>query len=71
MVRINKTKSNLERVWENLDNACGSLENAFFDIASMVEMPEEIKKGYEGIDFSAIVNLKNEIEEMIEEKDKQ
>ena len=34
-MRINKTIKNLEKVWEQLDNSCGELENALFSLSSM------------------------------------
>lgn len=67
MTRLNKTKSNLELIWQQLDDACGSLDNAFDNIGSMTNL-ENIKADASQIDLSAIVDLKNQIEELIEEK---
>jgi len=69
-MRVNKTKKNLQMVWKLLDDACGSLDNAFTMLGSMSSIPS-IKDSVESIDFSAIVNLKNEIEELIEQIDKE
>lgn len=67
MTRLNKTKSNLELIWQQLDDACGSLDNAFDNIGRIVG-EEQIKDDASRIDFSAIVDLKNQIEELIEKK---
>lgn len=67
LTRLNKTKSNLENIWQQLDDACGSLDNAFYNIGSMTGL-EDIKDEASQIDFSAIVALKTMIEELIEKK---
>lgn len=68
MKRINKTRNNLQLVYDYLDDACGFLENARYNIADMVDMPERVVELSEQIDISHIVALKQEIEKMIEEK---
>lgn len=68
MTRVNKTVKNLQLVWKQLDDSCGALENALFNIAMMVDMPDELKKTADEIDFSALVSLKNEVEDLIEAK---
>lgn len=68
MNRMNKTVGNLDRIWERLDNACGELENALYDLGQMANLPKEIQKGAEILDISEIVNLKNAVEQLIEEK---
>ncbi|HMG15277.1 MAG TPA: hypothetical protein VK590_07530 [Saprospiraceae bacterium] len=72
-MRINKTLGNLERVWTQLDNSCGELENALFSLTSMNNLDSNIWKSIErnSIVFDEIVSLKNQVEEMIEEKKKQ
>lgn len=53
-------KPQLERIWKQLDGACEALER--LDEEGLLE-------GHENrIDFSAIVNLKNEVEVLIEKK---
>ena len=69
MKRINKTKNNLQKVWELLDTTCASLENAILMISSMVDMPEDVEKSMNQIDFSAIVDLKEQIEILMEHTD--
>lgn len=64
MKRLNRTENNLERIWDNLDNASGSLDNALHDISLMANLPKEIKDSLDRIDLSAIVILKNQIEEL-------
>ena len=71
-MRINKTLKNLEMIWKQLDNSCGELENALFNLSSMKNLEENIQNNIErnSIVFSEIVSLKNQIEELIEEKKK-
>ena len=71
-MRINKTIKNLELVWKQLDNSCGELENALFNLSSMKNLDENIQNNIErnSIVFSEIVSLKNQIEELIEQKKK-
>lgn len=53
----------LERAYNNLDDACGSLDNALMDLHDCMELiPDDIKKSIDNIDFSSLVSLKNEIE---------
>ena len=62
-----KTKNNLQEIWDQLDAACGSLENALTALGSMCNIPTNIEKSIEAIDFSAIADLKNEVEALIEQ----
>jgi hypothetical protein len=49
-------KAQLEKIWKQLDGACEALEKLS-------------ENGVEtSIDFSSVVSLKNEVEEMIEQK---
>lgn len=72
-MRINKTLGNLERIWTQLDNSCGELENALFSLTSMNNLESNIWKSIERNSnaFDEIVSLKNQVEEMIEEKKKE
>lgn len=65
---MNMTTSNLETIWQQLDDACGALDNATINIASIAKLPSDIKERAAQIDFSAIVALKNEIELLLEER---
>ena len=57
-------KPQLERIWKLLDGACEALEKLSYD-----EEGQKLLKGHENrIDFSAIVGLKNDVEELIETK---
>lgn len=71
-MRVNKTVGNLERVWKQLDESCGSLDNALIALSSMSNLDEGIKKSIERNShaFGEIVSLKNEVEELIESKKK-
>lgn len=62
-MRINKTKSSLNITWQLLDDACGDLDNAIFSLQHMTGLSEEIVNTMNSIDISAIVALKNYIEE--------
>jgi hypothetical protein len=50
------TKRELEKIWEQLDGACEAIEKLE---SNGIEV---------NVDFSALVSLKNKIEEMIEQK---
>lgn len=67
-MRTNKTKNNLRKVWEQLDNASGEIYNALESISRMTDLPDTIKRQVEMIDVSRIDMLKNEIEELIQTK---
>lgn len=67
-MRTNKTKNNLQQVWNQLDEASGSLYNALDTIARMTDMPDVVKRQADMIDVSMIDMLKNEIEEILEMK---
>lgn len=60
-----KTKNNLQYIWNKLDDACGDINNAF-ELLTEMNLPDNIVKAMETVDFSSIVNLKNEIEELME-----
>lgn len=64
------TKKNLQEIWNLLDSASGNLEQAFNLMSQIPTMPEEVVDDAERIDFSAIVALKMDIEDLIERKDK-
>ena len=58
------TKRELLKIWSLLDGACEALEKLSYD-----EEGRELLKDHENrIDFSAIVNLKNEVEVLAEMK---
>jgi hypothetical protein len=68
------TTMSLKKAWKLIDDACGSLDNATYRINTVSvkgKLPEEtvkrIDKKLEMVDFSALVALKNEIEEILEE----
>lgn len=69
-MRINKTTKNLELIWKQLDNASGELYNALDNLASMVNLDDTIKRQAEMIDISRIDGLKQEIEALLEVKQK-
>jgi hypothetical protein len=57
-------KPELLRMWKLLDGACEALERLSYD-----EEGQELLKNHENrIDFSAIVNLKNEVEDLAAKK---
>jgi hypothetical protein len=53
-------KSELMRIWKLLDGGCEALERLSHDEEGLNLLKEHENR----IDFSAIVNLKNEIEEL-------
>jgi hypothetical protein len=68
-VRVNKTKANLQNVWQQLDNASGELYNALDNLASMTGLDDRIKRQAEQIDITRIDGLKQEIEALLEQKE--
>ena len=57
-------KSELEKIWKLLDGACDALDRMTYDEETL-----QLLKEYRNyIDFSAIVDLKNEVEELMEKK---
>lgn len=65
---MKNNRRNLKVIWKQLDDACGLLDNATINISMMENMNEDVKKESSLIDISEIVNLKNKIEKLIEEK---
>lgn len=66
--KMEKTIVNLQVIWNHLDDACGSLDNALISLSDCGEFNPEIQKSIEQIDFNSLVNLKNLIEDLIETK---
>jgi hypothetical protein len=64
----NRTLKNLELLWIQLDDACSYLDNAQTNIATMKNLPEEIKELNDRIDLQKIVSLNNRVRELIELK---
>ncbi len=69
-MRINKTEKNLKLIWQQLDEASGNLYNALDNLANMVDLSDEIQRQADMIDITRIDGLKQEIEELIEDKKK-
>ena len=67
-MRINKTEKNLELIIKDLDDASGQLYNALDNLARMVDLSDKIKRQAEMIDITRIDLLKQEIEEILENK---
>lgn len=65
MKRVNKTKNNLQKVWDNLDKAYELLESAMMDLYSMSNISSNLKNDIESFDLTAITSLKNHVEELI------
>ena len=70
MSRVNKTISNLQKVWDRFDKAYENMEVAFEILESMSDVPNELRNEIERFDISAISSLKEHIEIMMEEKSK-
>lgn len=68
MSRVNKTISNLQKVWDKFDKAYENIEAAFEMLSSMSDIPDELRDEMERFDLSAVSGLKEHIEIMIEEK---
>lgn len=65
MKRINKTEKNFQKIWDDLDTASGLLFEALSDLNAMSGLSDDVMKSIESIDITAIVNLKNKIEELM------
>ena len=68
MSRVNKTISNLQKVWDRFDKAYENIELAFEMLNSMSDIPNELRNEMESFDMSAVSSLKEHIEIMMEEK---
>lgn len=68
MSRVNKTISDLKKVWKNFDKAYENLEAAFEILENMVDLPEELQNEVDRFDLSAVCSLKQQVEMMMEEK---
>lgn len=66
MSRINKTKNNLDTVWNNLDLAYEHMERAIEDLLQMTGLSDELEKMVEQYDLSEISIMKQEVEELME-----
>lgn len=66
MSRINKTKNNLDTVWNNLDLAYEHMERAIEDLLQMTGLPDELKRIVEQYDLSEISIMKQEVEELMD-----
>ena len=65
MSRINKTKNNLQSVWNNLDLAYEHMERAIEDLSQMTGLSDELKRIVEQYDLSKISIMKQEVEELM------
>lgn len=70
MSRINKTESNLQSVWYELDLAYDHMERAIEKMSRMSGLPVYLSKMVDDYDLSAITTMKNEIEIMMEKMEK-
>ena len=67
MARKNKTISNLQNAWDNLDLAYENMEKAFDILCNMNGLSLEFSRELYGFDFTAISSLKQHVENLIEE----
>lgn len=65
MSRINKTRNNLQSVWNNLDLAYEHMERAIEDLLQMNGLPDELERIVEQYDLSEISIMKQEVEELM------
>ena len=70
MSRVNKTITNLQKVWDRFDKAYENMEAAFEMLESMSDVPNELRNEIARFDISEISSLKEHIEIMMEEKSK-
>lgn len=67
-MRLNKTENNFKTIWQQLDNASGELYNALDNLARMVDIPDNLRRQADMIDITRIDGLKQEIEQLMEQK---
>jgi ubiquitin C-terminal hydrolase len=60
-----KTQKNLKEVWQQLDDACGSIDNATANLSEMTNLPQQLIDTLDRFDFGVIVSLKNDIEDLM------
>lgn len=65
MSRINKTKNNLDTVWNNLDLAYEYMERVIEDLSQMTGLSDELERMVEQYDLSEISIMKQEVEELM------
>lgn len=65
MSRINKTKNNLQSVWNNLDLAYEHMERAIDNLSQMTGLSDELERMVEQYDLSEISIMKQEVEELM------
>ena len=58
MSRVNKTITNLQKVWDRFDKAYENMETAFEILESMSDIPNELRNEIARFDISAISSLK-------------
>jgi hypothetical protein len=66
-MRVNKTVKNLKTLWHFLDDASGNLYNVVELLGSMTDLPE-LQDKLDRIDITAIDSIKQEIEQILEDK---
>ncbi len=67
MSRVNKTKKNLQSVWEYLDMSYEFMEKALQQMSHMNLLSDETKEAADRFDISAISSLKQHIESEIDQ----
>jgi uncharacterized membrane protein len=67
MKRVNKTEKDIQKIWKDLDDVSGTLYNVLTELSQMTKLPKSLTKALDQFDYSAVVILKNEVEELLEE----
>lgn len=71
MSRINKTISNLQKIWDKLDAAYENMKSASELLESMRNLPDNLLEEMGRFDMSAISRLKQYVEQIIEDKERE
>ena len=61
-----KTETNLKEIQQQLDDACGLIDNATIDLNQIANLPSTVSTNLDCLDLSRVVSLKNAIESLIE-----
>lgn len=68
MVKMYKTKNNLEMVWWQLDEALGHIDNATYNISIMSGLSDRSREILDKIDVGLIIELRDEIGKVLDDK---
>ena len=66
MSRVNKTKSRLMEVWNDLDEVYERMERSLEKLSAMRNLSDELEQEINNFDISAISSLKQHVEMLLD-----